>query len=76
LAARTVTRTLTAEHDPIAREDARRLHQLILIESMVRDGYSEREIADAVSEGQSRNHDGGRPAAFISWARRLRRPAA
>jgi response regulator NasT len=57
-----------------AEAEAERRHHLIMIESMLRDGYSEREIIAAVDGGGSRGEAFGTPLAFFAWIRaRLRR---
>jgi CheY-like chemotaxis protein len=58
--------------DRASRDDAeaRRQHHLIMIESMLREGYSEREITKAVS-GSSWDYDRGMPVAFSTWIRAM-----
>jgi FixJ family two-component response regulator len=60
----TITDAL-AERD--LRDEAKRRRDLIMIESMVRQGYSEREITDALN-----GRDGWAPTiTFASWIRAL-----
>ncbi len=71
----TVT-TALAGRSPHVDAEATRRHQLIMIESMVRDGYTEREITDAVNGRDAAGQSGAMLGAFIGWIQRRRRPVS
>lgn len=68
----TVTDAL-ADHgsrdDADALAEAERRHHLFLIERMVRAGYSEREITEAIAGGPARREGVRAPMAFPRWIR-------
>jgi response regulator NasT len=54
-----------------AEAEARRRQHLIMIESMLREGYSEREITKAVSGTYAWDYDYGTTVAFSTWIRAM-----
>ena len=68
----TITGVL-AERDSreAADPEAERRGQLIMIESMLRRGHSEREITNALRDGDTWDYDFGTRIAFSSWIRAI-----
>jgi two-component system, response regulator PdtaR len=68
----TITSVLAERHSRDAADpEAERRGQLIMIESMLRRGHSEREITDALRGGSTWDYDSGTPIAFSSWIRAI-----
>jgi two-component system, response regulator PdtaR len=68
----TITGVLAERHSRDAADaEAEHRGQLIMIESMLRRGHSEREINDALRGRYAWDYDFGTPIAFSSWIRAI-----